>query len=727
MRVLYTYINAYIHTHDFDIVAICETWLGNSDYDDTCINGLLPDNYSIYRVDRDDGRQGGGVALIYKNSLKIKTKEVVKYVQFEYLICNIVIDNSSVSLAVVYRPPPSQENLLNTNTFLVEWAEFLSNFTTTTSEIVIVGDLNIHLDNTTHHHTIAMERTVESFDLQQHVHEPTHYCGHTLDVLMSQDNSTIVSNSEVKDIGLCDDNGKLIKSHLAITCELQHRRIPVKSKSIAYRKLKNINVEQFKSDIYESAILNDVTGSVDELMNKYTAGLTTLLDIHAPLIHRVITPRPNAPWYTNKLCESKRLRRCFERKWRHSRTETDRLQYRKQCAIVGKELSEAKTLYLSTKVAQCANDPKQLHRITDKLLVNQHQQMLPSDDDHTHLANAFGSFFESKIDNIRELFNLNVNLDEQLPPEFSLNSLKPATYEEIRRLIISYSNKSCELDPIPTWLLKECVHELLPLLTSLINTSLITGFFPEQCKNAIIRPLLKKPTLDPEKLKNFRPVSNLHFISKVLEKVVMQRLEEHLNEHSLHVPLQSAYREGHSTETAILKISNDITGSLDIGGCVVLASLDLSAAFDTVDHDILLQRFQSVYGINATCYSWFKSYLEHRTLKVNVHSSYSKPQQLKCGVPQGSVLGARIYSMYVHPMSGIARQHHISYHNYADDTQLYISCDNNAESIREAISLLERCISDICKWTGNNSLKINEDKTEFVIFSRNPGNISIYL
>ena len=211
MKNKYTYINDYIHTHDFDIVAICETWLGNSDYDDTCINGLLPDNYSIYRVDRDDGKRGGGVALIYKNSLKIKTKEVVKYVQFEYLICNLVIDNSSVSLAVVYRPPPSQENLLNTNTFLVEWAEFLSNFTTTTSEVVIVGDLNIHLDNTTHHHTIAMERTVESFDLQQHVHQPTHYCGHTLDVLMSRDNSTIVSNSEVKDIGLCDDNGKLIK------------------------------------------------------------------------------------------------------------------------------------------------------------------------------------------------------------------------------------------------------------------------------------------------------------------------------------------------------------------------------------------------------------------------------------------------------------------------------------------------------------------------------------
>ena len=202
----------------------------------------------------------------------------------------------------------------------------------------------------------------------------------------------------------------------------------------------------------------------------------------------------------------------------------------------------------------------------------------------------------------------------------------------------------------------------------------------------------------------------------------MQRLEEHLNEHSLHDPLQSAYREGHSTETAIMKISNDITGSLDIGGCVVLASLNLSAAFDTVDHDILLQRFQSVYGINATCYSWFKSYLEHRTLKVNGHSSYSKPQQLKCGSspPRISVRGKNLLYVCSSHVRYRYRQHHISYHNYADDTQLYISCDNNAESIREAIFLLERCISDICKWTGNNSLKINEDKTEFVIFSRNP-------
>ena len=720
----YIYLNDYIHTHDFDIVAICETWLGISDHDDTCVNGLLPDGYAIYRADRTDGRRGGGVALIYKQCLDIKCNKTVKYAQFEYLLCSIVVNNSSISIVVVYRPPPSQENQLNTNTFLNEWDEFLSDFSTTTNEVVIVGDLNIHLDNLTHHHTITMKRTLECFGLQQHVHQSTHYCGHTLDVLISRDTSTLVSNCTVKDIGLCDDDGTLINGHYAVICDIQQRRKAVKSKSISYRKMNNINIEHFRNDIRESTTLNNITGSVDELMERYLTGMTTLVDIHAPLLHRVITPRPNAPWYTNRAGDAKRLRRSYERKWRHSKSEVDRLLYRRQCAVVAKELNCTKRTYLSAKVIQCANNSKELHKITEKLLVNQHQQTLPSDEDHSHLANRFGAFFESKIDNIRQHFNLNVDSSEQILPNIELSEMRPATIEEVRKLITSYSNKSCELDPVPTWLLKKCLHELLPLLTALINKSLTTGIFPKECKNAIIRPMLKKSTLDPEVLKNYRPLSNLHFVSKILEKIVGQGLEEHLNRYSLHDPLQSAYRKGHSTETAILKISNDINVSLDQSGCVVLASLDLSAAFDTVDHDIFLHRLQSTYGISGIFYCWFKSYLENRKLRVCVHFSHSETQKLKCGVPQGSVLGARMYAMYAHPMSNIVNKHDISYHNYADDTQLYIACDNNKASVIQAVKSLEDCITDISEWMGCNSLKINEDKTEFVIFSRNPDKYS---
>ena len=125
------------------------------------------------------------------------------------------------------------------------------------------------------------------------------------------------------------------------------------------------------------------------------------------------------------------------------------------------------------------------------------------------------------------------------------------------------------------------------------------------------------------------------------------------------------------SETAILKISKDINVSLDQGGCVVLVSLDLSVAFDTIDHDIFLHRLQSTYSISGIFCYWFKSYLENRKLRVCVHSSHSKTQKLKCGVPQGSVLGARMYAMYAHPMSNIVNKHDVSYHNYADDTHLY--------------------------------------------------------
>ena len=177
---------------------------------------------------------------------------------------------------------------------------------------------------------------------------------------------------------------------------------------------------------------------------------------------------------------------------------------------------------------------------------------------------------------------------------------------------MTFNNKSCELDPLPTWLLKQCTEELLPLISAIINNSLESRVFPSQCKHTIIRPLLKKQGLDADDLKNYRTVSNLQFISKVLERVVDQRIDEHLYTHSLNDPLQSAYRKNHSTETATIKLCNDIISGLDSEKCTVLASFDLTAAFNTVDHDIFLLRLPNVYGICGLALKRFKSYLSNR-------------------------------------------------------------------------------------------------------------------
>ena len=193
------------------------------------------------------------------------------------------------------------------------------------------------------------------------------------------------------------------------------------------------------------------------------------------------------------------------------------------------------------------------------------------------------------------------------------------------------------LDPIPTWLIKEGRSELLPVMTNIINSSLRSSQVPKSMKSAIVTPLLKKSTLDPDILKNYRPVSNLSYISKLLERVLAGRLTDYMTENNLHEHLQSAYKPGHSTETALVKVQNDILTSIDQHGVVILVMLDLSAAFDTIDHDILFSRMENTLGITGQALAWFKSYLSGRTLRIKIDKSFSELQDILWSVPQGSV------------------------------------------------------------------------------------------
>ena len=166
---------------------------------------------------------------------------------------------------------------------------------------------------------------------------------------------------------------------------------------------------------------------------------------------------------------------------------------------------------------------------------------------------------------------------------------------EIRRVIMASPTKSCALDPIPTFLLKEVVDDLLPFLTAMVNTSLREGYLPGSQKHAVVSPLLKKSSLDPVEMKNYRPVSNLTFTSKLVERIVTEQLVQYLNANGLMPRLQSAYRRRHSTETALLRVLSDIFAATDKPCVTLLGLLDLSAAFDCVDHTILLNRLQRVH------------------------------------------------------------------------------------------------------------------------------------
>ena len=231
------------------------------------------------------------------------------------------------------------------------------------------------------------------------------------------------------------------------------------------------------------------------------------------------------------------------------------------------------------------------------------------------------------------------------PPKLTV--FTQVTQDEIGKIISKSPTKSCLLDPLPTFLIKECtINILLPSITKLVNCSLREGLVPDGFKKAVVTPLIKKASLPVEDLKNYRPVSGLSFIFKLVERVVAKQLVEHIHRQGLDNSYQLAYKSGHSTKTALLSIKNDIHLSISRGEATALVLLDLSAAFDTIDHSTLLSCLLDWFGVGGSALKWFSSYLTERFKCVKIGSTLSDLQKLLFGVPQGSVLGPLLFSLY---------------------------------------------------------------------------------
>ncbi len=267
----------------------------------------------------------------------------------------------------------------------------------------------------------------------------------------------------------------------------------------------------------------------------------------------------------------------------------------------------------------------------------------------------------------------------------------------LEEIVQHLKSSTCYLDSLPTFFFFKSVLNCLEAdLLEVVNPSLLSGTFPNSLKTAVVKPLLKKRNLDNTMLSNYRPISNLPFIGKIIEKIAFNQLNNYLNSNEYLDNFQSVFRVHHSTETALIKIINDIRfNSQLIRKISVLVLLDLSAAFDTVDHNILLERLENWVGLSGMALKWFRSYLEGRGNYVSIGEHKSKWTSMTCGVPQGSILAPLLFSLYMLPLSQIMRKNQIAYHSYADDTQIYLALSPNDYS---PIDSLCQCIDEINSW-----------------------------
>ena len=326
-------------------------------------------------------------------------------------------------------------------------------------------------------------------------------------------------------------------------------------------------------------------------------------------------------------------------------------------------------------------------------------------------AEDFSAVFAEKVEKIR------LKTASAPRPDFSncnsasrLEGFDLVSVDDIHRLI--GSARTCRLDPIPTWIIKKYVDDLAPFIIAMVNSSLSTGYFPIRMKHAIVVPVLKKHNLDVTDLGNYRPVSNLSFISKLLERCVYERITGYLRENGLMPAKQSAYRPGHSTETALLDVLSDACAAADAGQVTLLGLLDLSSAFDTIDHQILFERLQFTYGLSGNALRWMISYITGRTQAIFYNGMMSTTTTVTTGIPQGSVLGPLNFLLYAEEVLEIIEAHGFKVHAYADDLQVYDHAD--LPYVDTLVLRLSSCVDHVINWMATNRLCINPSKTELI-------------
>ena len=695
-----------LEDNEIDIACFCETWFDSAT---GIFTSTIKDaGYEIIHGHRDD-KGGGGVAIIYKRQLKIKkgraSSSKFKSFEFSYITLSLSTD-WKVLITCIYR---RQE--VSCVTFCEEFESFMDELSDQPSEVVVMGDFNVWIEEEDDSDSKKLLTLMNAQGLSQLIDKPTHQDGHTLDHLY-------INKEQIKlDYNVYPDRFNFSTDHYP--CIIKFPKIGHNSskETITYRNLKQMDMSEFMEELKE--VVNDLDFDDKDFATcygEYKSAAELLVNEKAPLVTKTITKQNQPKWVDHEYKKSRIMRRKLEKAWRKNKTSENRVKYVEQRKICA-ELSISKQQeYYAKLVDGSSSNQRSLFKVVEQLQDKKSTRILPQHTDPKKLANEFNEYYVEKIDKLRKTIPES-SMDRTVMNKFEGEKLAvfaPTTDEELREIISEFGVKTSVEDPLPTKVLKFIIDEMIPTYKILVNKSLAEGSV-EGIKHSMIDPLLKKDNLDPEIKKHFRPVNNLIFISKLIERIVTRRLDGHMAKNNLHNKKQFAYKKHHSTETMMVGIADDVLAGFDEDKCTVMVFLDLSAAFDTIDIEVLLTILSEEIGLTGAALQWCKSFLTDRTQRVNINGQYSESMAVKNGAPQGSVLGPKFYNIYVRGQPKVIQNCGFMSTSFADDSngmkKFAITFQYNV--LKHDVPM---CISEVTKWMNSMFLKINPDKTEIILF-----------
>ena len=697
--------------NQYNIFAVTESWLNSN----VTNSEFQIEGYNLIRLDRLK-KVGGGVCAYVHSSLKaqrVKELTATSHTGFQQLWFKVQNRKLKSLLVCVAYKPPSCSTICFEDDFMPNYTRALSQ----NMDIVVCGDLNCNMMNKECAEAQVLNKLCLTMNLTQLITEPTRVTASSqslIDVILVS-NIRIVKNSAVVKSTISD--------HYIITVQFNLKTPKIVPTINTVRSYRNYKATEFAKDIsavpWDTVeILDDVSDRVDTFNDLFLS----ILDENAPIKNIKIRAKPS-PFITEEIRSLMKERDLSHKIARDTLQPRDWLEFKRLKNKVKNELRNAEKQYVQEQILLNRNEPRSIWKIIRRCIPSKITGKPCYIKPTSVLCEEFNNYFISIGENIAKSakkladdYNLSMDLLVYTEPvsarDFPMPQFmfQPVSCEKVKQVLMSMpSNKAPGYDRISINVLKDCYVHILPTITGLINASFSQEVFPRSWKKAEIIPQPKEG--DHEIAGNNRPISLLPVLSKVIERVALEQFTMYLNDTGNLTIHQSGNRKCFSTETLQLFITDHIYQAIDNKMVTAVILLDLSKAFDSISHTILLEKLKNL-GTSPSATAWFASYLCERLQSVRIGQHLSEPQIVTHGVPQGSILGPLLFNIYINEINRICKDCNIE--SYVDDSKLLLSFSMRDISI--GIDKLNADLRRVTAWCCSNSLLINPGKTKFLVF-----------